>query len=705
MSYASAEQLKEVLMADAPEVTDPFGTLSQIATWVSADPDNADVHDTVLLALDKQHIFETCGSMLDSIAHSIGLHPYTEPQNLGVKEQLIYEFHRPANMDDPEVVFHRIQAEVYHYLMDGESVILSAPTSFGKSLIIDAIVASMKYANIVIVVPTIALIDETRRRLSRFREHYKIITHASQGRADRNIFVLTQERVLDFPDLDSVDFFVIDEFYKIDPTDTGEQRATTLNQAFYALYQRCKLFYMLGPNIESIAQGFPGTYRSKFIWTDYSTVVCDVVRVRPSSSDEEALVDLCRNLSEPTIIYCRSPKQVNETCDLLLANLHLEERPALIDAARWIGDNYHPDWTLVKGIQKGVGMHHGRVPRALAQFIVQAFNEGTIHFLVCTSTLIEGVNTKAKNVVIYSNKIATRKFDYFTFNNIRGRAGRMFHHFVGKVFVFNDPPQTNLPFVDIPLYSQGESAAPELLLQLEEADLTAGSHKRLEPIMQQDLIASEILRANASFDPFEQLKLAEKLMQVPATQIPLLQWASYPTGQQLKFVCDLIWDLLFSNHQMKWGVASGRQLVCRIEGLRHAPSIRALIDAEIKPARPASEAVESVLEFVRRWAMFTFPRALTTVDSIQKAILRRREFQPGNYAAFATAVENLFIDPALAVLDEYGVPLETARKLDPILAPEGNLDSCIERLRALDLDELDFDPFEVQMLKNAVIYL
>ena len=58
------------------------------------------------------------------------------------------------------MVFHRVQAQVYWHLIDGENVILSAPTSFGKSLIIDALIASGKYRRIVLVVPTIAPIDE-----------------------------------------------------------------------------------------------------------------------------------------------------------------------------------------------------------------------------------------------------------------------------------------------------------------------------------------------------------------------------------------------------------------------------------------------------------------------------------------------------------------------------------------------------------------
>ena len=50
-------------------------------------------------------------------------------------DRLAYEVHRPLGIDD--LVFHAKQAEVYRLLADGRNVVLSAPTSFGKSLIID----------------------------------------------------------------------------------------------------------------------------------------------------------------------------------------------------------------------------------------------------------------------------------------------------------------------------------------------------------------------------------------------------------------------------------------------------------------------------------------------------------------------------------------------------------------------------------------
>ena len=117
--------------------------------------------------------------ILDALVREVGLYPYINVGNLSSRDLIAYEMHRPDNFGE-DFVFHRPQAEVYRALLDGQSIALSAPMSFGKSVIIDAIVASGRYSNVVVVVPTIALIDETRRRLTeRFRQTFKIIKSMS----------------------------------------------------------------------------------------------------------------------------------------------------------------------------------------------------------------------------------------------------------------------------------------------------------------------------------------------------------------------------------------------------------------------------------------------------------------------------------------------------------------------------------------------
>ena len=82
---------------------------------------------------------------------------------LTYRDQLTYEAYRSSS--DQQIVYHREQLKIIERLEDGRNVILSAPTSFGKSLIIDMLCASAKRRRVVIIVPTIALIDETKRRL------------------------------------------------------------------------------------------------------------------------------------------------------------------------------------------------------------------------------------------------------------------------------------------------------------------------------------------------------------------------------------------------------------------------------------------------------------------------------------------------------------------------------------------------------------
>ena len=111
---------------------------------------------------------------------------------------------------------HPEQSSVLAKLLDGKNIAVSAPTSFGKSFIIDAFIAAKQPDNVVIIVPTIALMDETRRRLfKKFSEHYTIITAPDTRLGPKNILIFPQERALGFLSaLETINLLVVDEFYK-----------------------------------------------------------------------------------------------------------------------------------------------------------------------------------------------------------------------------------------------------------------------------------------------------------------------------------------------------------------------------------------------------------------------------------------------------------------------------------------------------------
>ena len=533
-------EIREALSSPTGVANRPFELVRALCTLLNENPKSSTVQELILRALEVRDYFGETATVLDALVRSVGLYPYLTPENLSISDTLAYEFHKPLNLDS-ELVFHRAQAEVYREILDGRSVILSAPTSFGKSLIIDAIVAIERFKNIVVVVPTIALIDETRRRLSKFRNRYKIITHVSQEKGTRNILILTQERVVEYPDLEDVDFFVVDEFYKLHP-DMDSDRSQTLNHALYRLLSGGSQFYMLGPNIHSIPEGFESTFRCTFVHTDYATVVSESHRLPKTDDREGQLVELCEGLSDPTLIYCASPARANAIVRRLVEAGVGDGVSRLEAAVSWLQRRYHPDWQLVKGLAQGIGLHHGRVPRSIAEYMMRAFNAGDLRFLVCTSTLIEGINTKAKNVIVYDNKVARSKLDYFTFNNIRGRSGRMFEHFVGRVYLFDEAPQEELPYVDVPMFTQNGSAADSLLVQIRESDLGQEARRRVTELGEQSWLPLDILRESVGIDPRAQLELAKEIERNAEEYQDTLNWSGYPTYEELKAVCELIWE-------------------------------------------------------------------------------------------------------------------------------------------------------------------
>ncbi len=258
-------ELRNVLSTEELIEANPFKLLHDITSYVN-NPETEDIgRELVLRALEQRSLFNGYDEILDSLTREVGLFPYLDYEKLSFKDSLAYEAHRPVTTDEA-FVLHRAQAEIYRRLVDGDNVILSAPTSFGKSRIIDSLIATGKYKNIAVVVPTIALIDETRRRLSAFKKSYKVVTQVTQEPSERNIFVFTAERINAYENLPKIDFFVIDEFYKIGALGEDESRTVALNQAFYKLHKSGGQFYMLGPNIKHIPEGFENKFRCFFLF-------------------------------------------------------------------------------------------------------------------------------------------------------------------------------------------------------------------------------------------------------------------------------------------------------------------------------------------------------------------------------------------------------------------------------------------------------
>jgi hypothetical protein len=219
------------------------------------------------------------------------------------------------------------------------------------------------------------------------------------------------------------------------------------------------------------------------------------------------------------------------------------------------------------------------------------------------------------------------------------------------------------------------------------------------------VLSLETLRSNRSVNPDAQIQLGRYIQDNAATIWPKLAWKGFPEKYaQLLFVSELIWKFLVESSRRQ-GVFSGKQLAFKTWQLYLTTSTAKRALSELKPgkwaARSPDEAVERVLQFERNWAGFELPRLLIAISRIQQEVLSRKGLPHGDYSAFSTQVESLFRAPVVAALDEYGVPLPLAEKLQAYLRTKEDLDVALTNLKMLNLQTVRLLPFEKELVEDA----
>jgi hypothetical protein len=509
----------------------------------------------IINILDKwEKLDKSTYELWTDLIESAGFYPYLEREkdNLVFKNtagEIRKEFHKSEYL---EKYFHEEQKTLSEILNSEKNIIVSAPTSFGKSLLIEEIVASKKYKNIVVIQPTLALLDETRKKLKKYKDYYKIIVRTSQeaSKEKGNLFLLTAERIMEYKELPQIDFFVIDEFYKLDAD--RDERSHILNSAFNKLIKHKSKFYLLGPNIDKISEGFAKKYNAEFYQTKYSLVDNQVIDCYSKYNGkfgikgpkrefkEKKLFELLLKLkNEQTIIYCSSPPRVRSLSKKFQNYLSKHEKKTQteeLSIIEWIKKNVSEKWNIIDCLNCGIGIHDGALQKHITSTIIKYFNENKLKYLFCTSTIIEGVNTSAKNIIFFDNKKGTNPVDFFDYSNIKGRSGRMMVHYVGRIFNFNEPPEKKDVIVNISFFEQNP-VSDEVLIQLDEKDVknrASEQYKRLEQIPKEE---REIFKRNG-ISVKGQKEILKYLKESIHDCYDLLNWTS-PDKNQLKFLLDL----------------------------------------------------------------------------------------------------------------------------------------------------------------------
>ncbi|AUA58287.1 ski2-like helicase [Achromobacter spanius] len=694
----------------------PFQYLKWADSLLSNPKSKSHGRELVIRALDQKEKFNLVLPLLRHLVRKAGLYPYLRKEftDHSLSEELLLQAYQTPFSQ--EYIFHSMQFKIYELLIHGRNVILSAPTSMGKSAIVDSLLASDRFKKVVIVLPTVALVDETRRRLrERFGHAFQIIHHGSQPLvSDHAIYVLTQERVNDRDDMQGIDLFVLDEFYKLAFTkrkdgslSAEDERVNALNSALSKLLKGSSQFFMTGPFISGITGLSSVNINYTFVPTDYNTVALNVqhfnIRANDIDKKNERLLTLLQSISGPTIIYCRSASAAGKLSKLLISRgigLRLSDQ-----YSDWLKSCYHSAWDYVQAYVNGIGLHFGGLPRAIQQYTIDRFNDGQLPYLICTSTIIEGVNTVAKNVIIYDNRQGNFGVDRFTHGNIRGRAGRMGVHYVGNVYCMEEIPKGDEPFeVEIPLGTQDENTPISLLAALQPEHLTDYSQARFDEETSSSPVDEDLIRKNASFS-FSMIKDAfDFVSQLSVNEFNSLLFNSIPNSGFSVVFTNFLYEVS-STTLRHLGLLSSKDVVhAKIVAYLFANSFEEYFRKQIDRAVVSCEGDEQLsvkindeLKIVNRLFSYTVPKALSLLEDLTTEVAERRsDGSAVSYAHVRSLFENYHLGAAWAGLEEMGIPIQTLQKLHDNfpLPADANLDSAIEYLSVrantlLSLTEMD----------------
>lgn len=380
-----------------------------------------------------------------------------------------------------EFVFTDYQARLWAAIRAGSNVAISAPTSAGKSFIIRRYIIEKLTANAetaVFVVPTKALINQVSMDFKsdlKDRAHVYTTYRPKENEDDKStIYVLTPERcnkLLQDKTIRPPTVIFIDEIHNLE----AEGRGMVFENCLYGLVARFpkSQFIFAGPFIEDIVT--PLEELSGLELVDETTVATPVFQVRAAitflsksysaeyrifsqtgnvisgemvlnkrlftkakNKKGQAIAAFLKNLKQDESCIIFAPrKSTAENWALELprsARASSEHSKAIEELIDFLADEIHPDYSLIRTLKNGVAFHHAGLPDIARIEIEELYSKEAITNLVCTSTLLQGVNLPADKLIVISPKNDNTQLTPFEFKNLIGRAGRISTNLYGEVY-------------------------------------------------------------------------------------------------------------------------------------------------------------------------------------------------------------------------------------------------------------------------------
>jgi hypothetical protein len=636
----------------------------------SGDEDSA--REELIRVLDKIHKTKSNpDELVNHLSRRLGFFHYIDPEYSIWEDRLVHEAFKVDTGEEEPKTLHKDQSQLLRMLLEGRDMAISAPTSFGKSFVIDSFIAIKQPATVVIIVPTIALMDEARRRLTKkFSSRYKIITTSEVPLAERNILIFPQERAFGYLDkLEEIDILIVDEFYKASGTfanKKSDERSLILLKAILELSKIAKQRYFLAPNITSLTESV-FTQGMTFHEFKMSTVFLKTyeeyldIKGSKEAKIEKKTIALKKLLAEgrkngdtKTLIYAGRYPEVDRLINLVCESSDPHATDLLNQFSAWIRKNYSSEWELADLVTRRYGIHNGNLHRSLSQIQVKLFEvEDGLSGLISTSSIIEGVNTAAERVVVWHNRNGQPRLTSFDYKNLAGRGGRMFRYFVGHVHILAEPPpeedaQITLDIPDKLLVSMDETEEGYHLTK-EQVAVIIAYKQELEELMSSEQMKTLMARgflASSDYDLAKSIVIALK--------------ADPDSWNQLVN--------LNSNDKRRWSNALYKILRIKRLHKNHVTLVDALIlmassweNGQAKTIEDAKSQGIPLDDFFKleRTISFGLATLIHDINSINREIFGSTV----DISTFAAKAAHAFLPVLVYQLEEYGLPRIISRKI------------------------------------------
>lgn len=348
------------------------------------------------------------------------------------------------------------QKELIEFSSNNDSnIVIVAPTSYGKSEIIINKIYSNLDKKVCVIVPSKALLSQTKRRLlekSNDNQVTRIITHPEMYKGNEDVFVsvLTQERLLRLLQKNeslNFDLVLVDEAHNLFGDKKNDGRSILLAQTIIILKARNEnvIFNFFSPfisnpenlkvkqsNYEILSKGTDEFIKSEKYF------ICDLFKIGnllfydqfsnslfDTGKKYSSTIEILKSeKSSKNIVYLNRPKHIEEFSQKLSDSLS-EIFFDIDELTNTISDFLHPEYNLIKCIKKGIVYHHGGMPEIIRLYVENIFTKcNFLNFVITSSTLLEGVNIPAEKIFLLSTKKGRSNLSISQFKNLIGRVNR-----------------------------------------------------------------------------------------------------------------------------------------------------------------------------------------------------------------------------------------------------------------------------------------